>query len=147
MDTGATDHITSDMERLTVRDKYHGADQVHAANGSGMEITHVDHSLLRSPISNINLKNILHVPKANKNLLSVYRLTNDNGVFLEFHPNHLSIKEETRRTLLRGRCEGGLYPLRSSPNKSSSNKQALGVVRPTTSLWHHRVGHASTQVV
>jgi hypothetical protein len=29
------------------------------------------------------------------------------------------------------------YPLRSSTNKSSSNKQALGVVRLTFSLWHH----------
>ena len=90
MDTGATDHITSDLERLTVRDKYHGADQVHAANGSSMEITHVGHSLLRSPTSNIHLKNILHVPKASKNLVSIkYCLTHDNNVFLEFHPRPL----------------------------------------------------------
>jgi hypothetical protein len=148
MDTGATDHITSDLERLTIRDKYNGADQVHAANGSGMEITHVGHSLLRTPDSKIHLKNILHVPKANKNLLSVHHLTNDNDVFVEFHPKHFTIKEEeTKRILLTGRCEGGLYPLRSSPNKSSSNKQVLGAVRPTTSLWHQRLGHASAPVV
>jgi hypothetical protein len=27
------------------------------------------------------------------------------------------------------------------------NKQALGVVKPSSSLWHHRLGHASTSVV
>ena len=121
MDTGATDHITSDMERLTVRDKYHGADQVHAANGSSMEITHVGHSLLRSPISNIHLKNILHVPKANKNLLFVHRLTSDNGVFLEFHPNHLSIKEETRSSSEAGVKEASIrydHPRISRPRIS-----------------------------
>jgi histone deacetylase 1/2 len=33
MDTGATDHITSDLEKLTVHDKYYGGDQVHTASG------------------------------------------------------------------------------------------------------------------
>jgi hypothetical protein len=93
MDTGATDHITSELEKLTTRDKYHGSEQVHTANRSGMEIAHVGHSTLHSPTSRIQLKNILHVPKAKKNLLSVHRLTCDNGVFLEFHPNHFSVKE------------------------------------------------------
>jgi histone deacetylase 1/2 len=112
MDTGATDHITGDFERLTLRDKYHGGEQVHAANGSGMEIMHICHSTLRSPCTNLRLKHILHVPQAKKNLLSIHRLTNDNNVFVEFHPRHFMVKqEETRRTLLRGRCEGGLYPL------------------------------------
>ena len=147
MDTGATDHITSDLERLTVRDKYHGADQVHAANGSSMEITHVGHSLLRSPTSNIHLKNILHVPKASKNLVSINHLTHDNNVFLEFHPDHFSIKEKATRRTLKRRCEGGLYPLKSSPNKSTPNKEVLGVVKPSTSLWHHRLGLASTPIV
>jgi hypothetical protein len=65
-------------------------------------------------------------------------LQKDNNAFLEFHPNHFSIKEQvTRRTLHSGRCEGGLYPLRAS-----SNKQVLGVVKPSTSLWHSRLGHA-----
>jgi len=27
-DTGATNHITNELEKLTMRDKYHGSDQV-----------------------------------------------------------------------------------------------------------------------
>jgi hypothetical protein len=34
--TGATDHITSEFDKLTTREKYGGTDQVHVANGSGM---------------------------------------------------------------------------------------------------------------
>ena len=74
MDSGDTDHNTSELEKLIVHDKY-SCEQVHAANGLGMEKNHVGHSILRSLASNIHLNNILHVPKASKNLLSVNCLT------------------------------------------------------------------------
>ncbi|KAM0879310.1 hypothetical protein ACQ4PT_034299 [Festuca glaucescens] len=35
MDTGATDHLTSDLDRLSVHECYHGKDQVQVANGAG----------------------------------------------------------------------------------------------------------------
>ena len=35
-DTGATDHITSDLDRLTVRECYHDNEQFHVGNGSGL---------------------------------------------------------------------------------------------------------------
>jgi hypothetical protein len=148
MDFDAMDHITSELEKLTVHDKYHGGDQIHAANGSGMEISYVGHSTLHSPIDKIHLRNILHVPTENKSLVSVNRITRDNNAFVEFHSHHFSIKDQaTRRTLLRGRCEGGLYPLKSSSLRSSRNKQALSVVKPSVYLWHHWLGHASTSIV
>jgi histone deacetylase 1/2 len=74
MDTGATDHITGELEKLTIRDKYTSIEQVHAANGAGMNIGHVGHSILQSSHSQIHLKNILHVPKSHKSLVSVHRL-------------------------------------------------------------------------
>jgi hypothetical protein len=72
-----------------------------------------------------DLNNILHVPKACKSLLSINHLTRDYNVFLEFYPDHFSIKEwGTRRTLLKGRYEGGFYPL-----MSVQNKQVLPFIR------------------
>nr|XP_045084710.1 glycine-rich RNA-binding protein-like [Aegilops tauschii subsp. strangulata] len=45
-DTGATEHITPDMERMTMQEKYHGHDQINtAANGQGLG--HAEGSLLR----------------------------------------------------------------------------------------------------
>ena len=52
-----------------------------------------------------------------------------------------------KRTLLQGRCEGGLYPLHSSSSQSSENKEVHGVIKPSSSLWHHRLGHAAPPVV
>jgi hypothetical protein len=34
-DTGATDHITSELDKLTMKEKYHGRDKINAANGAG----------------------------------------------------------------------------------------------------------------
>lgn len=41
-DTGATDHITGELDKLAVREKYNGTDQIHAANGAGSG--HEEHS-------------------------------------------------------------------------------------------------------
>jgi hypothetical protein len=126
-----------------VHDRYHGGEQVHAANGTGMDIVHVGHSIVSTPDKLFHLNNVLHVSKASKNLCSVNRFVRDNDVFIEFHPRHFLIKDQvTKTTLHSGRCEGGLYPLRST-----TNKQALGVVKPSASLWHQRLGHPSTRVV
>ena len=60
----------------------------------------------------LQLQNILHVPAIRKNLLSVYRLTNNNYVYVEFHADYCIIKEEgTGRPLLRGTVKDGLYLL------------------------------------
>jgi len=137
VDSGATDHITGDLEKLSFRDKYRGGEQVLSANGAGMTINHVGHSVLQSTVRNIHLNNVLHVPSATKNLVSAHRLVKDNNAFLELHPKYFSLKEQvTRKTLLEGECEGGLYPLKPHhpQNQPSSNKQVLGVAKASISL-------------
>jgi hypothetical protein len=114
-DTGAIDHITSDLDRLYVREQYNGGDKVHVGNGTGLRILHTGHASLRTASRSLALRNILHVPEISKNLLSVHKLARDNDVFFEYHPWHFSIKDRrTGTSLLDGRCEAGLYPLKSS---------------------------------
>jgi hypothetical protein len=103
-DTGATHHITGELNNLTVRDKYKGHDKVNTASGQGMEICHVGHSIVHNPVQNFHLRKILHVPHASKNLLSVHRFTYDNRVFIEFHPFFFLIKDQvTKKIIHRGR--------------------------------------------
>src|SRR3954466_13579789 len=52
---------------------------------------------------------------------------------------------DTRRTILKGRNVGGLYPIISS--SSWSNKQALAVIKPSSAQWHSRLGHPSSIIV
>jgi hypothetical protein len=85
-DTGATHHITSELNNLTMRDNYKGYDKVNTPNVQGMDITHVGHSIIRHLVQDFHLRNILRVPNASKNLFSVHRFTSDNRVFIEFHP-------------------------------------------------------------
>ena len=106
-DSSSTDHITGDLEKLSMRDKYHGGDQIHTANGSGMEIDQMGHSFVRTPNTDLVLKNVLYVPQASKNLVSVHKLAHDNDAFFEFHPSYFLIKDQTTKKVLhRGRCEG-----------------------------------------
>jgi histone deacetylase 1/2 len=148
MDSGATDHITSELEKLTVRDKYHGQDQVHTASGSGMKISNVGRTVLHTPHKMLHLQNVLHVPAANKNLASVHRLTSDNNVIVEFHPNLFLIKDRvTKRIIHQGRREGGLYPLRLQSEEAKSRKQVLATIKSSTSRWHSRLGHPSFPIV
>jgi histone deacetylase 1/2 len=70
MDSGATDHYTNDMDRMSFHERYLGKDQVQVANGTGLSIAHVGHSSLAGSSRSLALRNILHVPDISKNLLS-----------------------------------------------------------------------------
>jgi hypothetical protein len=68
-DSGATDYITGDLGKLTMHDPYVGNDQIHAANGSGMNITRVGNSIIPIITHNLVLNNVVHVPSSHKNKL------------------------------------------------------------------------------
>ena len=65
-DTGATNHITNDLDCLTTRERYTRKDQVHAANGAGMIISHIGNSMINTPYRNLHLKDVLHIPTTTK---------------------------------------------------------------------------------
>jgi hypothetical protein len=111
-----------------------------------MEISHVGNSSIYSPIRSLQLKNVLHVPSVKMNLCSVHKISRYNNVFFEYHPYWFLIKDRTtRNTILEGRCEGGLYPIKSvrRPHK----KMIVGVAKPSMKLWHSRLGHPSFNTV
>jgi hypothetical protein len=112
LDSGATDHITGELEQLTMHERYNGNEQIRAANGAGMDIAHVGQSIIPTPTRPLHLHQVLHVPNAHKQLVSIHHFTLDNNTFIELHPHFFLIKDQvTKRVLLRGPCRGGLYPL------------------------------------
>jgi histone deacetylase 1/2 len=74
VDSGATDNITGDLEKLTMRDDYTANDQIHTTSGAGTEIHNIGQSIVHTPDRTIHLNNVLYAPSANKNLISVHRL-------------------------------------------------------------------------
>jgi histone deacetylase 1/2 len=146
MDTGATDHITNDLDRLHIRERYHGNEEVHIGNGVGLHISHTGHSTIPTNANHLHLRNVLYVPHITKNLLSAHKLSQDNEVFIETHPNHFIFKDQVSRArLLQGSCEGGLYPVESS--SISVPKCAMLSAHASKEQWHRRLGHPSPQVV
>jgi hypothetical protein len=141
-DTGATDHITSELDKLVIHDKYNGSDPIRTASGAGMNINHIGNAVVSTPNYNLQLNNVLHVPSAKKNLVSVHRLAADNHAFLEFHPDFFLVKDHVmKKTLLEGKCRGGLYPL------PESRCEAHSVIKPSMARWHSRLGHSAFPIV
>jgi hypothetical protein len=95
MDTGAMDHLTSELGKMSTHEPYRGYDKVRTADGSGMHISHIGQAslLTHSSSRKLHLRNVLCVPSVTRNLLSVPKLTLDNNVFVEFHPFHFSVKD------------------------------------------------------
>jgi hypothetical protein len=59
---GGTDHITGELDWFTMHEPYTSPDQIHAANGSGMDITRIVSSIIPSSGRDLVLNNVLHVP-------------------------------------------------------------------------------------
>lgn len=91
--SGATIHITSDLDRLTLKNLYKGTDQVHMASGTSLPISNVGQSIITSSNHSLVLNNVLHVPSISKHFVSVHKLTSDNDAFIEFHRDFFCVKD------------------------------------------------------
>ena len=170
-DSGATNHVTSELQNLELQSEYHGGEQLHIGDGKGLLIKHIGHTSFESPFTShkLDLKHLLHVPEITKNLLSVSKFCTDNNVLFEFHSTRCFVKDQSTRTiLLEGVLRYGLYVFDkaqvslSSPPKSRVS-QSNSCTRNITNckafisasvpkldlfqLWHNRLGHPACKVV
>ncbi|KAL6324586.1 hypothetical protein AAG906_013398 [Vitis piasezkii] len=149
-DSGANQHITANLEHLTLQQPYTGQENVAVGNGQGLSIAHTGTTIFHTPEAKLNLKRVLHCPQASANLLSINQFCLDNNCLFILTGTHYFVKDiQTGATLLEGRSEGGLYPiqLRSmSINKSHALSAVVGIKAPV-SVWHSRLGHASLPIV
>ncbi|CAA7023370.1 unnamed protein product [Microthlaspi erraticum] len=147
MDSGATHHMTSDLQNLALHQPYTGEDNVLIGDGSGLSITHIGSKTVPTPSRSLTLSNILCVPHIHKNLISVYRLCNSNKVSVEFFPAHFQVKDLCSGVpLLQGKTNGELYewPLSTSHVTSFF---ASSQPKITSTDWHYRLGHPSPPIL
>lgn len=71
LDSGANNHVTSELEKLSLQQPYQGTDQVTVGNGGGLQIANTSSSLITTPSSQFFLHKFLHCPNATANLLSI----------------------------------------------------------------------------
>lgn len=154
------------MSNLAISNETPSGQQIHAANGAGLSITHTEQSSFISPSNHVfHLKNLLHVPSVTKNLLTVSQFAHDNNIYFEFHPSFCLVKDQaTGNILLKGLLQDGLYSFKLNASTSSSQSQSsvYHVSNPSSSssttnsslhcksnldIWHNRLGHPSTLVI
>lgn len=95
LDSGATNHVTSDLNHLNIHSPYTGSNIVTIGNGEGLHIQNTGSSLAKLPLSNssIKLSHILHVPQITQNLLSANRFITDNNCAIILIPYSCAIKD------------------------------------------------------
>ncbi|PNY01136.1 hypothetical protein L195_g024424, partial [Trifolium pratense] len=145
LDSGANHHITADLNNLSLHSNYEGPDSVTIGDGSGLAISHMGSTHLSTPSTAFHLKNVLCVPKASHNLISVAKFCQQNNVYVEFHPFSFFEKDlKTGATLMCGPTSGDLYTLQPSLPTPPTNLHAS---RSTNNLWHARLGHPSPKTL
>ncbi|KAJ4818128.1 hypothetical protein LUZ62_030694 [Rhynchospora pubera] len=143
IDSGATHHVTPDLNNLSSFVAFDGQDTLQIGNGMDMTITHIGNFSLNFSNFSIALHDVLHVPHFTRNLLSLSKLLLDNSLLIEFSSNSCQIKDRQTKTLLiQAPLISGLYIL-TLPSTLHSPK-ALHGARVSANLWHARFGHPSS---
>lgn len=103
-------------------------------DGISLPISHTSSVFLTTPTSSFHLKDVLCVPKMQKNLISIALFCITNNVSIELFPTCFHVKDlRTREIFLQGETKDGVYewPVASSP---SSPILAFSTVKTTTSI-------------
>ena len=142
-DTGASNHITSDLANLAIHNEYHGQDQVVVGNGASLNIAHIGSNKIPHGSSSLAMNNILHCPSIAANLLSVCQFTHDNNCYFIFFSDCFYVKDLSMGgSLFCGKSENGLYPfhIHNQISTKSSRPFAFVGVRVGAPVWHSRLG-------
>ena len=143
VDSCTFDHMASSTGSVTQPVAYEGTSRVHFGDGNVLPISHIGQSSVHN---NLQLRDVLVVPKISKNLLSVSKLTAGNGVDVLFSQPYFYIQDRvTRRVLANGRCEQGLYILSHTPQAFSAVTSST--LKASYELWHSRLGHVSFDTI
>jgi gag-polypeptide of LTR copia-type len=119
IDSGATNHVTNDLNNLQSYFAYKGPDTLQIGNGISLSISHIgSQNFLLSKIP-IKLTNVLHVPHFKTNLLSLSQLLQDNpSLSINFTSSSCILKDHIIKTSpIQISSINGLYSIqmKSSP--------------------------------
>ncbi|KAK3008221.1 hypothetical protein RJ639_015039 [Escallonia herrerae] len=142
VDSGCSNHMTCDVEKLQNLLDYKGSRVVVTANNSKLPIAHVSSAIV-SPQSiddEVPLQNVYHVPGMKKNLLSAAQLTSSGHFFL-FGPQDVKVYRDLEiieEPVMKGQRLESVYVLSAETAYVDKAKR-----NETADLWHMRPSHVS----
>lgn len=136
LDSGATEHMTSDRERFDSLQQY--TSTVEVANSEKIAVTGKGEILL-APRDNANGRNftmsdVLYVPNLGGSLLSIGRIE-ERGFRVQFAEGEAKIINKDGETVLTAKRRGRLYMIEESQPTAYLTKAE------NEELWHRRLGH------
>ena len=93
LNTGASHHVTADLNNLSIHSPYGGSDDIMIGDGKGLKITHTGSTHLPCNSFSFLLSNVLCVPNMKQNLISVSQFCTANQVSIEFSPLMFIVKD------------------------------------------------------
>lgn len=140
LDSCASSHITND-EKLLENVKLCGTIEVTTANKEKMVVERIGDAKIKSTVNNetidIEVKNVLYLPNAAANLLSVGKIV-EKGHKVVFEGSSCEIKTQDGNVLASAVLENGVYKMLTLPPEKTfmlNSKQEKG------RIWHRRLGH------
>jgi histone deacetylase 1/2 len=108
VDSGASHHITSNLQNLSRHSDYKSGEDVLLGDGNQLCVSRSGSTTLNSISRPFILSDVLYVPRMKKNLISVYKLCCSNNVSVEFSPNSFVVKDySTGEQLVEGQPKDG----------------------------------------
>ncbi|PKU68032.1 Retrovirus-related Pol polyprotein from transposon TNT 1-94 [Dendrobium catenatum] len=146
IDSGASSHMTNQVDNLESYNTYKGHDTVTIGDGRSVPIAHMGTGLLPTTASKLLLSQILHIPSLSYNLLSISNLVKDNPISIKFEENGFVFKDRTtKQVILKGPCSNGMYKIGTQRQQQPS--QALLVSKTSSLDWQRRLGHPHHSVL
>lgn len=109
-DSGVTNHITSNLQHLSLGNKeYKGTQSIFMGNGKSISISHIGNASIKDK-RELHLNNLLCMPQIKKNLMNVSQFANDNHAYFEFYPRFYVVRDLlSKDILLQGKVHNSLY--------------------------------------
>lgn len=92
-DLGTSNHLTANLNSLSLQSQYKGYDKVTVGNSLTLPINHIGNTTLHTKYHNFILRNVLHMPRIAINLLSIHKFCLHNICSCHFVANELKIQD------------------------------------------------------
>jgi hypothetical protein len=147
MDSGATKHMSPHRAAFQTYEVISPPRNVHLGDGSIVHAvgvgTIVEEVKVMGVRHKINIKEVLHIPKLKRNLLSIAKLAL-NGLKVEFDDNACIVRAANRKVIARLPREGSLYQMPFSMYDMANVAHQMPQSAPLE-LRHRRLGHLNVK--
>ena len=100
LDSGASHHVTTDLEILSLHKFYDDTDGIVIGDDTGLSITHTDSTILSIPTHTFLLPNVFCVPSMKRNLIYISQFYSSNNTFIKLLPTCLFVNDVRTKDIL-----------------------------------------------